>query len=97
MKTSLEDIMDAANLHKPSSFCVRSFWTENGRIGSGTETRLMKTYDEFVSFLFDKVELFGWRITNYNYNPRAHVTGITPDLSSFIYGDRLTVTINKEI
>ena len=95
MKASLEDIMDAANLHKPSSFCVRSFLTENGRIGS--ETRLMKTYDEFVSFLFDKVELFGWRIDNYNYNPRAHVTGITDDLRSFIYGDRFTVTINKEI
>ena len=96
MKASLDDIMDAANLHNPSSFGVRTVWTkDDGRIG--TETRFLKTYDEFVSFLFDKVELFGWRITNYNYNPRAHVTGITDDLRSFIYGDRFTVTISKEI
>lgn len=95
MKANLEDIMDAANHHKPSSFCVRSFWTENGRIAS--DTRLIETCDEFVSFLFDKVELFGWRIDNYSYNPRAHVTGITDDLRCFIYGDRLTATITKEI
>ena len=62
-----------------------------------SDTRLIETCDEFVSFLFDKVELFGWRIDNYNYNPRAHVTGITDDLRSFIYGDRFTVTISKEI
>lgn len=95
MKTSLDDIMEIASLRNPSSFGVRTVWTKNGRT-EGEMTRLLKTYDEFVSFLFDKVELFGWRITNYHYNPRAHVTGITPDLSSFIYGDRFTVTISKE-
>lgn len=95
MKTSLEDIMEIASLRNPSSFGVRIVWTKNDRI-EAEMTRLLKTYDDFVSFLFDKVELFGWRITNYHYDPRAYVTGITDDLRRFIYGDRFIVTISKE-
>lgn len=95
MKSSLEKIMEVAERHNPSSFYLRTVWTKNGNIG--TETRLMKTYDEFVSFLFDKVELYGWRITNYFYDPKGYVMGISDDRRSFIYGDRFTVTISRRL